>query len=217
MGYVKWVLIVAFWGAFAAMLHYTLPQRDIVRVTGTEVVRTDLSGFNSRFYAQQDSGNATSTSRDIRFINAVRANGDSAVYRNEDTGFGWPPYFKLDSANMQAEADGVLSTAADPQWVALRHYGWRNFVWSTYPNAVAIKPVAGPDVRLIPWFNIIFLTFLAALFWGVYVRWRRFRQSRIDPALGRIEDRWDAAGEGLDARRGRFRRWLDTFKGKPRV
>ena len=216
MTYVKWTLIAVFWLTLGAILHYTLPQRDIVRITGTEVVRTDLSGTNRWFYAQQDSGNAITESRDIRFINAVRANGSSAVYRNEDTRFGWPPYFKLDSANMQADADGVLSTAASPQWVALRHYGWRNFVWSTYPNAVSIKAVEGPDAQLIPWFNIIFLTFMTAVFWAVYVRWRRFRQARIDPVMGRIEDRWDQVDAGFDERRGRLRRWLDTFKGKPR-
>ena len=216
MAYVKWILIIGFWVLFAAFLHYTLPQRDIIRVTGTEVVRTDLSGSNRMFYAQQDSGAAASDSRDVRFINGVRANGNSVVYRNEDTGFGWPPYFKLDSANMQAEADGVLSTAAEPQWVALRHYGWRNFVWSTYPNAVAIKPVDGPDVRLIPWFNIVFLTLLAAVLWAIYVRWRRFRQARIDPVMDRMEDRWDAVDAGFDERRGRLRRWMDSFKSKPR-
>ncbi|WP_420861141.1 DUF1523 family protein [Algirhabdus cladophorae] len=217
MGYVKWTFIIVFWLLLGALLHYALPQRDIVRVTGTEIIRKDFSGLSSWFYAQNDTGDAVTENRDLRLINSTRPNGNVMVYRNEDTGFGWPPYFKVDSSNLHAEAANVISTAADPQWVAVRHYGWRNPFLSIYPNAVAIVPVEGPDVRLIPWFNIIFLTFLAALFWGIYVRWRRFRQARIDPALDRIEDRWDAAGANIDARRGRFRRWLDTFKGKPRV
>ena len=98
--------------------------------------------------------------------------------------------------------------------MAITHYGWRNEFLSIFPNAVAIKPVAGPDVRLIPWFNIIVLTLLAALVWAIWVRWRRFRQRRIDPVIEDVEDSLYAAGEAIEERRGRLRRWLDSWKSK---
>lgn len=171
---IRWFL----WGLFAAILgsclHYTLPQRDIVIVTGTEIIRQDVGGLNSWFYAGADSGNATTANRDLRLINTTDADGTTRVYRNEDTGVGWPPYFKFDSADLQADAQAVISTRAEPQWVAVRHYGWRSTLISIYPNATSLKPVSGPDATLIPWFNIIVLVGLLALIRAVQVRIARW-------------------------------------------
>src|SRR5690606_40071388 len=61
------VLLVLF-----LFFHYVLPQHDVVRVTGTEVIRTDFTAWNRLFYAQADAGNVEGTTRDIRLINAVR-------------------------------------------------------------------------------------------------------------------------------------------------
>ena len=143
----------------------------------------------------------------------LRCSSSSIIYRNEDTGFGWPPYFKLDSSNLQAEAAEVVSTKADPQWVIVTHYGWRSPFLSIYANAISLKPVDGPDAsKGIPWVNIIVLTLLAAFFYAIWVRWRRFRRARIDPRLEDLQDSWEAAGDAVQERRGRFRRWLDTWR-----
>ena len=215
MRYIGWTLLIAFWVFFAALLHYTLPQRDIVRVTGTEIIRKDFSGLSRWFYAQADSGDNDVGNRDLRLINTTRANGRVSVYRNEDTGFGWPPYFKLDSSNLQAEAADAVSTKASPQWAIVRHYGWRSPFLSIYPNAISITPIDGPDVpKGLPWINIIILTTLALIFYAVWVRWRRFRRARIDPKLEELQDNWEAAGDAVQERRGRIRRWLDTWKAK---
>ena len=186
MVYVKWAFIGLFWLLVAAFLHYTLPQHDIARVTDTYEKRIDF-GENSIFWSNQGSGDAENTpNRDVFFIQTKRANDRVMVYRNEDTAWGWPPYFKFDTANLQAEANDVKSTAEAPKWVAIKHYGWRNEFLSIFPNAISVRPVEGPDVRIIPWFNIIFLTTLVALFWAIRVRWNRFRERRIDP----ITDEW---------------------------
>ena len=153
---IRWILKVLLALLVLAVFHYNLPQRDIVRITGTEILRKDLSGWTGMFYAAAQSGEAQTQNRDLRLINAVRANGKVTVYRNEDTGFNWPPYFKFDSSNLQAEVEDAVSSKEAPEWYILRHYGWRNTFWSIYPNAVSLTPVAGPDVRLIPWFNIVF-------------------------------------------------------------
>jgi hypothetical protein len=108
------------------------------------------------------------------------------IYRNEDTGWGWPPYFKFDTANLQARASDLMSkkSAEDAQWVAIRHYGWRNEFFSIYPNAISLWAVDGPEARIIPWFNIILLTLLAAGYWAIRVRWNRFWKRRGRPEDG---------------------------------
>jgi len=221
MRYVKWSLI-----AFVALVvfgfaHYTLPQHDVVRITGTEVIRQDFSGWNRIFYAQPDSGNTDGQNRDLRLINAVYPNGKVMVFRNEDTGWGWPPYFKFDTSNVQAEADDLKSTKDAPRWAVVTHYGWRIIYFSAYPNAVSIREVDSPDVSIIPWFNIVFLTLVALVLLRLY-RWvQKFRERNIDPVLedvgeawDRVEDRADEMGDRATGLWGRLTAWLGTWRAK---
>ncbi|SMX26610.1 hypothetical protein TRP8649_00694 [Pelagimonas phthalicica] len=197
MAYVKWTIIIAFWVIVAAFLHYTLPQNDIVRITDTYEKRVD-PGENSWFWAQADVGSdGTLPTRDVFFIQTVDSDGGIMVYRNEDTGWGWPPYFKFDTSNLYAEASDMKSTADDPRWIAVRHYGWRNEFISIFPNAVSVKEVDSPDTRIIPWTNIVILTVLFALFWAIRVRWKRFQAKRIDPVVQSVEDRIDDGSDWL--------------------
>jgi hypothetical protein len=179
MRYAKWTFWVLLTVVLLGFLHYTLPQRDIVRIVNTEVRRVDFGG-NSIFWSNAGAGDAVnSVSRDVLFIETVRPGGKVIVFRNEDTGFGWPPYFKFSTANLQTEAADAVSTRDDPDWYSIRHYGWRSELISIFPNAVSLKPVAGPDVTQIPWFNIVFLILMVALIRTLQVRirrwWRRIR------------------------------------------
>ncbi|MHA6326940.1 DUF1523 family protein [Roseivivax sp. CAU 1753] len=207
MAYVKWTLIALWWIVVLAFLHYTLPQNDIVRITDTYEKREDI-GANAIFWARGDAGATAQNSRDVFFIQTRRAGDDIMVYRNEDTGWGWPPYFKFNSSNLQAEAADLRSVAETPRWVAIRHYGWRMEFLSVFPNAMSIKPVAGPDVTIIPVRAIVILLVIAAVFWAIWVRWRRFRRARIDPVLEDVEDSFDDAAEGLRSRRKRMTDWF---------
>ncbi|GAA4221441.1 DUF1523 family protein [Sagittula sp. NFXS13] len=189
MRYVKWFIIAIFWLLVAAFLHYTLPQTDIARITDTYEKRVD-PGENSWFWAQADVGtDGTVPTRDVFFIQTRRENGDIMVYRNEDTGWGWPPYFKFDTSNLQAEASDMRSTADNPRWVAIRHYGWRNEFLTVFPNAVSLREVEDPNEFIVPWVSIIVLVLLAALFWAIWARWKRFWARRVDPALTEAGDR----------------------------
>ena len=212
MVYVKWVFIIAFWLVVGAFLHYTLPQHDIARITDTYEKRVDF-GENSIFWSSPDSGNATGqVNRDVFFIQTIRDNGRPMVYRNEDTGWGWPPYFKFDTANLQTEAADLRSTSDNPRWVVIRHYGWRNEFLSIYPNAVDVRRVDSPDVTIIPWTNIIILTLTALVFWAIYVRWRRFRRRRIDPMLEDVEEGFADASDAVKGTGSRMRGWFGGRK-----
>ena len=214
MRYIKWAIIILFWGTIAAVLNYTLPQHDVVRISDTYEKRID-PGENSLFWSVQDVGSDPNTSnRDVFFIQTRKTNGKVMVYRNEDTGWGWPPYFKLNSSNLQAEAVDLKSTADAPRWVVVRHYGWRSEFLSIFPNAVKIWAVADPEARITPWFNIIFLTIFFALIWAIWVRWRRFREARVDPMLENMEDGLYAAGDAIEERSTRFKRWLGSWQSK---
>lgn len=188
MVYVKWVFWGVFWMLLAAFLHYTLPHHDVVRITDTYERRIE-PGDNALFWSNADTGdNTQATGRDVFFIQSFLNDEQPMVYRNEDTGWGWPPYFKFDTSNLQAQASDAKMNAsgAEARWVDVLHYGWRNEFLSIYPNAVSITPVSGPDVRIIPWFNIVVLTLLAVLFWTIRARWKRFWRKREEWA----EDEW---------------------------
>jgi hypothetical protein len=146
--------------AVALFLHYNLPRTDVVQITGTDVKRIDRS----------DPGQGIRT-RDVRFISTVTRDGKVKVFRNEDTGWGWPPYFKFDSADVTAEAQTLIENPEKP-WVRVRYYGWRIKVFSLFPNAISLK-IVDKDYTHIPWFNIIFLTLLAV---GLFYVIRRIRR-----------------------------------------
>ena len=198
MRYVLWTILalaLLFAGAF---LHYTLPQHDVVRIVNTEVRRVAASA-NSMFWSSADADDAAGT-RDVLFIETIRPNGNPQVYRNEDTGWIWPPYFKFDSANLQALAKDLESTEANARWVAVRHYGWRSEWFSIFPNATTLWQVEGPDTRIVPWFNIVFLVVLAGFVFWIWRLWRNFREARVDPLLEDIDEAVDetrARGRGL--------------------
>lgn len=221
MRYVKWTLLGLAGLLVLSFLHYTLPQHDVARIVGTENRRIDF-GENSIFWASPDSGTLANGNRDVFFIQAVYPNGKTMEYRNEDTGWGWPPYFKFDTHGLQTEATDLISTAENPKWVVIKHYGWRNRLFTIFPNAVGVRQVDGPDATIIPWVNILILTSLAGMFFLLWRMWAQFRERTIDPALETAGDAWgkvdgaaDATAEKARGLWGRFKAWLDTWRAKP--
>jgi hypothetical protein len=218
--WIKWSVVSLLALFLFGFLHYTLPDRDIVRIVGTENRRMDLAE-NSWFWAGADVGTGNVTqdgiiTRDVRFINAVRPNGRVMVYRNEDTGWVWPPYFKIDSSNLQTEVADLVSTAENPRWVIVRHYGWRNEFFTIFPNAVSVRPATGPDEQLIPWLNIVILTLLAGFALFLWRVWAQFRERTLDPVFDSVSDTWDAVEDRAAEKRGRLTRWLDSWRGPRR-
>ena len=212
--YFKWsfrIILILF---IAGFLHYTLPQHDIVRVTNA-YNRLTTVGENAIFYAAPDTGTAESTAtRDIRFIEAVFPDETVIVYRNEDTGWVWPPYFKYDSSNLQAEAGNLKSTEEAPKWVSVTHYGWRFPFLSIYPNAVSVREASGPDEWVIPYIPIVVIAFL--IFAVIMVRrmWAQFWERSVEPVAAEVGETWD----GVEARAtgffGRIKAWLGSWRAK---
>lgn len=214
MRYLKWSFFGILTLFVLSFLHYTLPQHDIVRIVGTENRRMDL-GENSWFWAAPDVGTGSGASRDVFFINAVFPNGKTMEYRNEDTGWGWPPYFKMNSSSMNTEAKELQSTTAAPKWVAVTHYGWRNQLFTIFPNVIALRQVEGPDTRIIPWINIVIFTLLAGIIFMARRMWLQFRERMIEPAVIEAQETLDHIDARADRAKAGISGWFArTFRRK---
>lgn len=223
--FLKWPILLVGSLLVIVILHYYLPSRDVVRIVGVDVKRMDVT---SREFVSEGAGTATQRTRDVRFINAIWPTGKPRVYRNEDTGWGFPWYFKFDSGNLQAEAqDAAIGQSAGPRWYVVTHYGWRIEIFSMFPNAIALRPAPGPDFSPIPWFNIVFLSMLALLFFTIWRFVVHLRRTHIDPVFDEIEENFDEAmtsatnasagiRSGIAGLYDRWQRWLDTWRPKDR-
>lgn len=217
MRYVKWTFITVVVLVVGLFLHYVLPQHDIVRITNTDTRRIDFGGENSIFWASPDAGtDTTQTTRDVKFIETIKQNGKPMVYRNEDTGWIWPPYFKFDSYNVQTEASDLKSTAEVPKWVVVTHYGWRIPFFTIFPNAVSVRAATGPDERIIPWVNIIILTFLAFVLFMIRRMWLQFRERMIDPAVAEVGETWDQVEGRAEMAGKRAKGWFASWRKTPK-
>ena len=97
---------------------------------------------------------ADGPTRDVYYINTQNDDGKIMVYRNEDTRWGFPFYFKFGSANLQAEAQALGN---DNKLVQIKYYGWRITMMDEYRNATSIKEITADDTPSHP---IRFLDFL---------------------------------------------------------
>jgi hypothetical protein len=182
-----------------AFLHYVLPKQEIATVTSAYnrfVEPGEIRGLRS--LTEADAAASGRPGVDVFFVNARSRDGDLLEFRNEDTGFGFPWYFKFDSATLHNQAQEAVSTAEAPKWMVIRYYGWRLPFVSMFPNAISMRPAESRDMTLIPWFNIVLLTTLIALVWAIGARLRRWRQRRSDP----VAASWTPDSQ----RRGWFRR-----------
>lgn len=198
MVYIRRGILLIFLLAAGIFLHYSLPDREIVRIVGTEILLVE---------DRQPDG--TTINRDQRQINGEKANGRTAVFRNEDTDWSWPPYFKFDSADLQAKAQSFSTEKTDGgQWVVLTHYGWRIPILSMFPNAVAIRKAEGPEEELFPWFNLIVISLLALFVLIVrrvlILMYDRHIGATVDMLDQQIED----TGDAISARYTGFSGWL---------
>ena len=142
--------------------HYNLPRTAVVQISGTDIKRVDKSVTLEKEEDGADKEQQTTAqTADVRYINSVSRDDKPMVFRNEDTGWGWPPYFKFDSADVTAEAQAFAIDQNKP-WVLVKYYGWRFTMFSMFPNVLDLKKV-DKDYSHIPVFNIIFFIILMAM------------------------------------------------------
>jgi Protein of unknown function (DUF1523) len=153
-----------------AFLDYVLPHHAVLRLVGTEVKRFGKDGT---------AGQGTARTIDVRYIYTEDIETKKPhVFRNEDTGWGFPWYFKFNSADIEAAAQSI---AQEHGTAALTYYGWRIQLFSWFPNVTKIKR-AEPGTSVIPWFNIVF--FAVVIGGSLRLAWR-FRAIRDRRRLAR--------------------------------
>lgn len=159
------VLLALIGAAFlASTFYYVLPKTEKVHLSGTEVKRTEDGTAN----------------HDVRYIQAVTVDNEAAVFRNEDTRWGWPPYLKFNSADLSAQATEIARDNPSAT-VLITYYGARDRILNWYPNAVKMEIVPA-DYQHIPIFNLAFFVVLFAGLTTVYV-WTRRR-------VAKLRDKW---------------------------
>ena len=201
MVYLRWGIGLILFLIIAAFLHYSLPDREIVQIVGTEVVRIDV---------EQEDGSIISV--DQPRINGERPDGNVSVFRNDDTGWGWPPYYKFDSANLQAEAQSSAK-AVEARWVVVRHYGWRIPVMTMFPNALSIRPASGPDESLIPWLNIVLIGSLILLVLIIRRIILMMFNRHVAPVIDDIDAEIEETSDAISRRYRGVRGWLRRLTG----
>ncbi|WP_028451480.1 DUF1523 family protein [Chitinilyticum aquatile] len=148
--------------AGSAFLDYFLPEKTVTTITGVEVKLSDKDGPVSK------SNPADGPASDVFYIYTARDVTDIRVYRNEDTRWGWPFYFKFDSADVQARAAAL---ASEKKPALITSYGWRITMFSVYPNVTSVS-LAAPDDSSWSFFRWFWFclwgALLIALAWGVH-------------------------------------------------
>ena len=160
--------VIAFlvYAGSVAFLVYFLPYHEVLRIVGTDT-RRPIGSTKSD----------VSTHMEF-FINAEDVETQKPrVFHNEDTRWGFPWYFKFNSAELQAVAQ---SLANERGTALITYYGMRIKILSIVPNLTNIKRAAPDEVPPIPWFNFgiatIFIAGIAYLL-GLWFRgdWKRRR------------------------------------------
>ena len=151
--YFLFIVVFLFHGFMFSVVNYVFPHYDVTHVTGVEVKRVDKDGPITK------SNPADGPTRDVYYINTQNDDGKIMVYRNEDTRWGFPFYFKFGSANLQAEAQALGN---DNKLVQMKYYGWRITMMDECRNATSIKEITADDTPSHPIVSWIFYAFLLA-------------------------------------------------------
>ncbi|MFC0323644.1 DUF1523 family protein [Gallibacterium melopsittaci] len=146
----------------AAGVNYVFPSYAVAQITGVEVKRVDKDGPISK------ANPADGPTRDVYYIYTQDPKTEKVmVYRNEDTRWGFPFYFKFDSANIQAKAQALANEKA---LVEVKYYGWRITMLDEFSNVVSVKEttadasVSHPIVSYILYVVLLLTLFLSIQF-----------------------------------------------------
>lgn len=201
---IKRTLVITIVVILGLFVHYTLPRNEVVRVVGV-TERLETFGINRFFFAGIPGGAESGESRDVRYIETARPDGQLRIFRNEDTNF-WPPFLKFDAADLQARARNYVSTEEDPKWVRVRFYGVRNQLLTIFPNALNMRRVDGPDDTAVPWTRLISFIVIAVFGLWLWLKLRLYGTETVQPFLNRMSARTSAVRDFFGRIRRKFTR-----------
>lgn len=156
------LVVLIFHGFLVTAVDFYLPSYDLAKITGVEVKRVDKDGPITK------ANPADGPTRDVYYIYTQNPKNDKVmVYRNEDTRWGFPFYFKFDSADLQAKAQAF---AVDKKLVQVKYYGWRLVMFDEFRNMTSMKEVANdatpalPIAKYVLYFLLLITLFLSIQF-----------------------------------------------------
>lgn len=143
------ILVIAFWGGVFAGINFYAPSYEALYIKGLEVKLMDQDGVITK-------GNkANSSIQDVYFIyTEIPGSNTVKVFRNENTRWGFPFYFKFDSAELQAKA-ASLQSVEEKLLVQVKSYGWQINMLEKFPNIISIKAIANENELSRPWLSYI--------------------------------------------------------------
>lgn len=174
---------------FLSGLSFYLPSTVKVKLTGTEIKRMD---------SDTKTDNAQTGPRDVRLVLSKNIETDDAlVFRNEDTRWGWPPYFKFNSGDLAGDIANIMDGDKDAV-VLISYYGKRIKMLDMYPNIISLKKV-DKDYTHIPWFNIIFFVVFFGLIAFVAFKIRGFLKRRTAAKAEKAKPQEEPKADGANA------------------
>ncbi|GAA7485034.1 DUF1523 family protein [Helicobacter pylori] len=143
-------ILTAIFLALMLLVSYCMPHYSAAVISGVEVKRMNEN--------ENTPNNEVKTlARDVYFVQTYDPKDKKSVtvYRNEDTRFSFPFYFKFNSADISALAQSLVN-----QQVEVQYYGWRINLFNMFPNVIFLKPLKESDEMSKPVFSWILYALL---------------------------------------------------------
>ncbi|WP_156552275.1 DUF1523 family protein [Helicobacter pylori] len=125
-------ILTAIFLALMLLVSYCMPHYSVAVISGVEVKRMNENENTP------NNKEVKTLARDVYFMQTYDPKDKKSVtvYRNEDTRFGFPFYFKFNSADISALAQSLVN-----QQVEVQYYGWRINLFNMFPNVIFLKPL----------------------------------------------------------------------------
>jgi hypothetical protein len=135
------IFFAVFTLAVSCILHYYLPRKELVTLTGIDSKRAEA------IPVERDRAD-DNRPLDIYYIFVLDEGSNSRVFSNVNTAWGFPPYFKFDSADMQSKAASLAG-----RQVVIRYYGLRVQILNLFPNITSLEP-GDESSSLVSWVRL---------------------------------------------------------------
>ncbi|WRE98597.1 DUF1523 family protein [Helicobacter pylori] len=144
-------ILTAIFLALMLLVSYCMPHYSAAVISGVEVKRMNENENTP------NNKEVKTLARDVYFVQTYDPKDQKSVtvYRNEDTRFGFPFYFKFNSADISALAQSLVN-----QQVEVQYYGWRINLFNMFPNVIFLKPLKENDEMSKPIFSWILYALL---------------------------------------------------------